>query len=286
MSRGTAVGAGSGFDRSETIGLWDTVHDGWRGQLRIGVDPSYVQAADAVTRRTWIDPGATPHRVDTHIDFGGDNRDQYFQLLAHTREDGLLGGVTSVGRQGLAGRGPDVAEPVHDLAGRFVALVPPHRAGRIWPFSGTTRRSSAAAGKAFRAVFGGGDGVIYAIQPDGALQWYYHDGRNQGTFNWQGPKQVGTGWQVVRQVFAGDGGVIYGITSDGKLVWYRHLGRRDGTLPLAGAVPGRHRLEQLHRRRRGAGRLPLWHSAATARCSGIATTVTTRAIRSGPAAFR
>ena len=39
MSRGTAVGAGSGFTRSETIGLWDTVHDGWRGQLRIGADP-------------------------------------------------------------------------------------------------------------------------------------------------------------------------------------------------------------------------------------------------------
>jgi hypothetical protein len=51
------------------------------------------------------------------------------------------------------------------------------------------------------------------------LQWYYHDGRNQGTFNWQGAKQVGTGWQVYRQVLAGNGGVINGITSDGKLIW-------------------------------------------------------------------
>ena len=73
------------------------------------------------------------------------------------------------------------------------------------------------------------DGVIYAIRPDGALLWYYHDGRNQGSFEWQGPKQVGTGWQSFRQVFAGDGGVIYGLTSDGRLMWYRHLGRRDGS---------------------------------------------------------
>ena len=97
LSRGTAVGAGAGFDRSETIGLWDTVHDGWRGQLRIGVDPAYVQAADAVPRRAWIDPGAVVHKVDAHVDFGGDNRDQRFQLLAHTREDGVFGGVTSWG---------------------------------------------------------------------------------------------------------------------------------------------------------------------------------------------
>ena len=233
MSRGTAVGAGSGFDRSETIGLWDTVHDGWRGQLRIGADPSYVQAADAVVRRTWIDPGATPHRVDTHVDFGGDNRDQRFQLLAHTREDGLLGGVTSWG-------GKDW--PVEGRMSQNLYTITQDGSLRWYRHTGRSRlafewddaKVVGSGWQSFRSVFGGGDGVIYAIQPDGVLQWYYHDGRNQGTFNWQGAKQVGTGWQVYRQVLAGDGGVIYGITSDGKLVWWRHLGRRDGTFRWQG----------------------------------------------------
>ena len=233
MSRGTAVGAGSGFDRSETIGLWDTVHDGWRGQLRIGADPSYVQAADAVLRRTWIDPGATPHRVDTHVDFGGDNRDQYFELLAHTREDGLFGGVTSWG-------GKDW--PVEGRMSQNLYTITQDGSLRWYRHTGRSRlafewddaKVVGSGWQSFRSVFGGGDGVVYAIQPDGVLQWYYHDGRNQGTFNWQGPKQVGTGWQVYRQVLAGDGGVIYGITSDGKLVWWRHLGRRDGTFRWQG----------------------------------------------------
>jgi len=233
MSRGTAVGAGSGFDRSETIGLWDTVHDGWRGQLRIGADPSYVQAADAVVRRTWIDPGATPHRVDTHVDFGGDNRDQYFELLAHTREDGLFGGVTSWG-------GKDW--PVEGRMSQNLYTITQDGSLRWYRHTGRSRlafqwddaKVVGSGWQSFRSVFGGGDGVVYAIQPDGVLQWYYHDGRNQGTFNWQGPKQVGTGWQVYRQVLAGDGGVIYGITSDGKLVWWRHLGRRDGTFRWQG----------------------------------------------------
>jgi len=171
MSRGTAVGAGSGFDRSETIGLWDTVHDGWRGQLRIGADPSYVQAADAVLRRTWIDPGATLHRVDTHVDFGGDNRDQYFELLAHTREDGLFGGVTSWG-------GKDW--PVEGRMSQNLYTITQDGSLRWYRHTGRSRlafewddaKVVGSGWQSFRSVFGGGDGGVYAIQPDGVLQWY------------------------------------------------------------------------------------------------------------------
>lgn len=233
ISRGTAVGAGSGFDRSETIGLWDTVHDGWRGQLRIGAKPSYVQAADAVPRRTWIDPSAMPHRVDTHVDFGGDNRDQSFQLLVHTREDGLLGGVTSWG-------GKDW--PVEGRMAQNLYTVSPDAALRWYSHTGRPHLSAEwdpakVVGNGwgeFRKVFGGGDGVIYAIRSDGVLLWYFHDGRNQGTFQWQGPKEVGTGWASFTRVFAGDGGVIYAVTTDGRLLWYRHLGRCDGTFRWQG----------------------------------------------------
>jgi hypothetical protein len=233
MSRGTAVGAGSGFDRTESIGLWDTVHDGWRGQLRIGADPSYVQAADAVSRRTWIDPGATPHRIDTHIDFGGDNRDQRFQLLVHTRENGLLGGVTSWGGQDW---------PVEGRLAQNLYLIAPDGSLRWYRNTGRPRLAAewdepkvvGSGWGGFRTVFGGGDGVIYAIRPDGALLWYFHDGRNQGQVQWQGPKEVGTGWASFTRVFAGEGGVIYAVTTDGRLLWYRHLGRRDGSFRWQG----------------------------------------------------
>ncbi len=236
MSRGTAVGAGSGFDRSESIGLWDTVHDGWRGQLRIGVDPSYTQAADSVVRRTWIDPGATPHRIDTHIDFGGDNRNQYFELLLHTREDGLLGGVTGWGGRDW---------PVEGRMSQNLYAIMPDASLRWYRHTGRARlvfewdpfKVVGSGWGGVHSVFGGGDGVIYVIRNDGTLQWYFHDGRNQGTFQWQGPKQVGTGWASFARVFAGDGGVIYAQTTDGRLLWYRHLGRRDGTFRWQGPFP-------------------------------------------------
>ena len=233
LSRGTAVGAGSGFDRSETIGLWDMVHDGWRGQLRIGVDASYVQAADAVQRRTWIDPGPVAHKVDAHIDFGGDNRDQRFQLLAHTREDGVLGGVTSWGGKDWPVEGR-MSQNLYTIAQDGSLRWYRHTGRSHLAFQWDEPKIVGSGWQGFRTVFGGGDGVIYAVQPDGVLLWYFHDGRNQGTFNWQGKKQVGTGWNAFRQIFAGDGGVIYGLRSDGILVWYRHLGRRDGSFRWQG----------------------------------------------------
>jgi hypothetical protein len=42
--------------------------------------------------------------------------------------------------------------------------------------------------------------AIYAIQPDGRLLWYRHDGRADGTFTWAGPRQVGTDWQQFKYV--------------------------------------------------------------------------------------
>lgn len=234
LSRGTAVGAGAGFNRAEAIGLWDMVHDGWRGQLRVGVDPSYVQAADAVPKRAWIDPGAVAHRVDAHIAFSGDNHDQHFQLLVHTREDGLFGGITSWGGRDWPVEGR-MSQNLYTIAQDGKLRWYQHTGRSQLKFEWAKEQVVGTGWGAFRSVFGGGDGVIYAIQPDGVLKWYQHDGRNQGTFDWKDKgQQVGTGWQRFRQVFAGDGGVIYGLQSDGKLIWYRHLGRRDGTFRWQG----------------------------------------------------
>ena len=162
------------------------------------------------------------------VDFGGTNRDQRFQLLAHTREDGVLGGVTSWAGKDWPVEGR-MSQNLYTVQQDGLLRWYRHTGRSNLTFQWDEPKVVGSGWSAFRALFGGGDGVIYAIQPDGVLLWYYHDGRNQGTFNWQGAKQIGTGWHTFRQVFAGDGGVIYALRSDGILLWYRHLGRRDGS---------------------------------------------------------
>jgi hypothetical protein len=51
---------------------------------------------------------------------------------------------------------------------------------------------------------------------------------------WEGPKDVGTGWQNFQQVFGAGNGVIYAIAGDGKLKWYKHTGYRDGSFNWEG----------------------------------------------------
>ena len=53
----------------------------------------------------------------------------------------------------------------------------------------------------FKTVFAGGDGIVYAMDPNGDLHWYRHNGRADGSFNWSGPTKVGTGWQNFKSVF-------------------------------------------------------------------------------------
>ena len=90
----------------------------------------------------------------------------------------------------------------------------------------------------FKHVFSGGDGVIYGVTPrveatafehavegstqaadiatasrhipegwkpasGGDLMWYRHDGREDGTFQWEGPTKAGTGWGTLAQAFFG-----------------------------------------------------------------------------------
>ena len=114
------------------------------------------------------------------------------------------------------------------------------------------------------------DGIIYAVDPvvragvhvnggtipasGGNLCWYRHVGRWDGSFRWEGPKKVGTGWGELTQVFSGGDGIIYGVTpmvkaslpigigegmgghpaSGGDLMWFRHVGREDGSFKWEG----------------------------------------------------
>jgi len=80
----------------------------------------------------------------------------------------------------------------------------------------------------FKHVFGGCQGVLYAIAPDGTLKWYKHNGYQDGTNTWQGPTTVGSGWQNFTQVFGACDGKIYALDPNGTLKLYRHTGFATG----------------------------------------------------------
>lgn len=134
-------------------------------------------------------------------------------------------------------------------------------------------------------VFSDGAGIIYAVTPreaatahasggstpasGGDLLWFRHVGWEDGSFDWNGPKKVGTRWDAFKQLFPGGDGVIYGVTprvegavsehvvggsmqaagigtasghvavgwtpaSGGDLMWHRHVGREDGRFQWEG----------------------------------------------------
>ena len=99
--------------------------------------------------------------------------------------------------------------------------------------------------------------AVYGIQPlvpgappaGGHLQWYRHDGWDDGTFHWTGPTTVGNSWAGFPTVFSGGDRIIYAITEpdlvpvptngpphhgDSHLLWFRHDGQSDGTFNWEG----------------------------------------------------
>ena len=119
--------------------------------------------------------------------------------------------------------GQETGEPTFANDGRETVLAHGRGPGTGW------------AG--FDHVLSGGDGVLYAIKPDGTLVWYRHLGQETGepTFANDGRETVlahgrgpGTGWAGFDHVLSGGDGVLYAIKPDGTLVWYRHLGQETG----------------------------------------------------------
>jgi hypothetical protein len=105
----------------------------------------------------------------------------------------------------------------------------------------------------YRTVFGGGNGVLYAVGNNGKLYWYRHKdyldnpavapinlprGLNANTVavlrniwnkSWEGPKVVGDGWDGLTKLFSPGEGHIYGVMPNGDLMYYRHTGWQNGT---------------------------------------------------------
>jgi len=104
---------------------------------------------------------------------------------------------------------------------------------------------------AFKEVFAGSGGIIYAINWAGQLLEYKHLGYQTGDFTWQGPTVVsdeqfaasdgtlhtgGLVWADYKQVFAGDDGAIYAIDKAGDLLWYKNFGWSDGYDEWSGPI--------------------------------------------------
>jgi hypothetical protein len=78
------------------------------------------------------------------------------------------------------------------------------------------------------AVFGGGSGVIYAIDDAGDLFWYRHTGWPNPGGSLQGPIKIGNGWNGFAHVFSIDHGLIAGVRSNGEMLLYLFVQWPDG----------------------------------------------------------
>ncbi len=76
--------------------------------------------------------------------------------------------------------------------------------------------------------------VIYAIKPNGNLEWYKHLGYKNGNDKWANDGkfiQVGEDWTTtIRYAFRANSNIIYGIKPNGDLGIYRHFGWQNGVV--------------------------------------------------------
>lgn len=113
----------------------------------------------------------------------------------------------------------------------------------------------------FTQVFSAGQGIIYGVRADGSLMWYHHkdyltgdsvtttittsdtptigksrlaaralgNSNSNAIAHWDGPVQVGTGWNNFRAVIPAGNGLLLAVHNNGKLQWYRHADFLTGT---------------------------------------------------------
>ena len=81
---------------------------------------------------------------------------------------------------------------------------------------------------AFKFLFSGGNGIIYAVDPEGDLL-FYRDYNQDGTGNVADPSVIGHGgWADFKFLFSGGNGIIYAVDGGGDLLFYRDH-NQDGT---------------------------------------------------------
>jgi hypothetical protein len=92
------------------------------------------------------------------------------------------------------------------------------------PSDGTNQKVGTGWGQ-FKHVFSIGGGIIYAIDTNGRLLWYRHDGALTRSEQWSGGQEISKGWGHFTQVFSvATTGIIYAIDTNGNLYRYNHTG--------------------------------------------------------------
>jgi hypothetical protein len=89
-------------------------------------------------------------------------------------------------------------------------------------------RPIASGWNRFKFVLPAGHKGIYAVEQDGTLLWYKHEGGFDGNGGLSNPSVVGSGWNGFASIVAGGNGVLYAMDSDGTLWWYKHDGFETG----------------------------------------------------------
>jgi hypothetical protein len=73
----------------------------------------------------------------------------------------------------------------------------------------------------FKFLFSGGNGIIYAVNPEGQLL-FYRDTTQNGTGDVNTPSVIGLGgWADFKFLFSGGNGIIYAVNQQGQLLFYR-----------------------------------------------------------------
>ena len=74
---------------------------------------------------------------------------------------------------------------------------------------------------AFKFLFSGGNGIIYAVNQQGQLL-FYRDTTQNGTGDVNTPAVIGQGgWGAFKFLFSGGNGIIYAVNQQGQLLFYR-----------------------------------------------------------------
>lgn len=219
-------------------GLIQPPPSGWVAAVRIGASVPYlmIEARQRVDQfdRTIPSEGVIVYRVQTTNPLGSAQNDTMpVNLLTPT--------ALGVGQSFVTDNNIAISVTGNLTAG-LLAVVDdrnqPYQTGQLLFYRDFTRDGTGDVSfpgviglggwQGFPRLFGGGDGIIYAVDTDGRLL-FYRDYKRDGTGDVSNPGVIGLGgWQQFIHLFSGGDGIIYAVDTDGRLLFYRDH-NRDGT---------------------------------------------------------
>lgn len=180
---------------------------------RMSSDPAFAHYPDDNTVRQW-------YRGQVFVD-------HQYNLRIEIIEDGTTNGRAVIKIGGTKALVGDLYWHHHNS----------RKIGEANEWKGRELISRAERWDNYKHVFGGGEGVVYAITQSGDLKWRRHLAWTNGKQRWTEWKTIGRGgWNVFNGIFSGGNGVIYGYKNDGNLTWFRHIDWTNGGLEILGGI--------------------------------------------------